>query len=339
MVVFDDHELEISVATYNRADYIKVLLEKNYFDARNRNISFIISDSSPNDKTKTVVENFNKKFNANVIYRHFDKNTIIGYKPMLSIYASRSKYVWVSGDSRFLDFDEFDKKIFPYIKNDIDYICFLDTYFNVKQDGVLSDKTEILHQFFIPSTCIGCSIYKTSIFDFLKDPKEEKCLDDLFKDNYGFGWLGYFFTAFSKSDSYKAAFSKIKINNIADFLGVKKVQTWAKHFMGCWIDDLLNIMDNLPNCYQRKELVLEETWNAMRLDSFHYLLVSRGGDLNRKTFNKYRRNGQISRITRHPIRMYLFANCPIFLLKCARLCYFRIIFVYSLAKKLLNLKH
>lgn len=338
MVIFDDHELEISVVTYNRADYIKVLLEKNYFEARDRNITFIISDSSPNDKTKTVVDNFNKVFNANVIYRKYDENTNIGYKPVLSILDSKSKYVWVWGDSRFFDFDELDKKLFPYIKNNIDWVCLFSNNLNFIEESTLSDKTQIIHKYFVPITCVGCSIFKSSLFEFLKNQQEKQSLDTLFKDSFGFAYLGYFYTAFSKSDSYKASFSVVKFNYIPSYLGVKKIQTWAKCFLECWIDELINLIENLPNCYKNKEKLLEETWNIMKLDSFHYLFVSRKGDLNRQSFNKYKQRGIIKRITKHPIRMYVVANTPIFLIDFLQFSYSTLKLAYSFVKKHVGIK-
>lgn len=341
MVIFDDHELEISVVTYNRADYIKVLLEKNYFEARDRNITFIISDSSPNDKTRFVVESFNKKHDATVIYKHYDSNTTVGYKPILSILDSNSKYVWIFADSRFFDFEELDKKIFPHIKNNIEWISLFNNNFNFINEAVISDKTQMIHEFFVPITCVGCSIFKSSLFDFLKDQQEKKKIDSIFKNSYGFAYLGYFFTAFSKSERYKASFSIVKFYDIPNYLGVKKVQTWSKHFLECWIDELIHLINNIPNCYKNKEQLLEETWNTMKLDSFHYLYIIRKGDLNRQSFNKYKQAGIIRRISKHPLRIYLFANCPIFLLKCIVFCYYMLKSPYSLAKKILpkTLRH
>ena len=63
-------------------------------------------------------------------------------------------------------------------------------------------------------TCIGLSIYRSSIFDRLKSNNELlNICDKKFKHNYGFVWLGYFLEVF-KEYLYTLVYYDVKINSI-----------------------------------------------------------------------------------------------------------------------------
>ena len=224
MIRFDNNEFEIAIATYNRPEYIKGWLERCYNDICIRNIYISIYDSSTNSDTQKVVEEFNRDKIQKVEYHSVPSDTIIGYKPMIPIYNSTRKYLWVSGDSRYHDFNELDEKVFPFIKRNIDFIL-LWCLNNAENEGkVYTNKSDFLHDCFISSTCIGLSIYKLSLFDELKLNQDLiKEYDNLFMNNYGFAWLGYFYNEFAKGE-HTAAFCKVAVKKV---LNQKKKQSWT----------------------------------------------------------------------------------------------------------------
>lgn len=309
MIVFGDLEFEIAIVTYNRPDFVHEWLNKCYEAAAARNIKVSVYDSSPNNKTKDVIEKFNADKKKQIEYNHIHPDTLIGYKPMLPILASRCEYVWVSGDSRYHDFEELDEKVFHYIKDkNVDYIA-LGIVNNFKNDGkIYTDKSEMLHDFFISSTCIGLSIYRIDIFNPIKStPDLLNMYNELFSVNYGFGWLGYFYNVYALGE-YKALFANVKLFNVQ--VG-KKIQSWAKRFYGCWADDLCQIIDNIPDSYVGKELVPWETWRTMRLDSIQYCYRARTyGDLNKQKYLELLSNGILSRLTNKTKRICFFACAP-----------------------------
>lgn len=308
MIKFDDNELGIAIITYNRPDFIKEWLYNCYEEAYNRNISVSIFDSSPNTKTKEVVEAFRKEKNCSIEYLELDPDTVLGYKPMIPLFTLNKKYVWICGDSRRHDFHELDENVFPYLKDDYDYILFLANNRQKPKSYSINNLNEFINECFVSSTCIGFSIYKTSIFNYLKMNillKNE--YDCKFKNNYGFGWLGYFYNAFTKGE-YRARTCRVRT---IDILSKKKKQVWAKRFYECWIDNLCQIIDNIPDIYSRKNDVPRIVWDELKLYSDQYCYLARkNGDLNVDTFERYNKEGKLNRITSHKNKISFYAKAP-----------------------------
>lgn len=307
MVTFGDNEFEIAIVTYNRAPFIKEWIAYGYEDCKKRNIKLSIYDSSTNDDTEQLLKNLNDD-GYGIEYHRVPSETPIGYKPMLPILNSGCEYVWVAGDSRRNDFAELDAKVFPFIKQKIEYIL-ISAGFNEQNDQkIYTDKSEFLLDCFISTTCIGLSIYKISLFDGLKsDASWMADCDRKYKDNYGFGWLGYFYEAFAK-DNYKAAFAVIKILNI---LPKQKKQAWAGRFYECWVENLCDIMDYIPDVYKTKNKVPRDTWVQMNLDGWFYSKRARDcGGLTPEIYKKYLDNGMLERVTDKTNRIKFFACAP-----------------------------
>lgn len=214
IVTFESGEFEIALVTYNRCEFVAEWLEHCFIQTKIRNISLSIWDSSTNPDTEEYIKEFNVKENADITYYHVSSETSVGYKPIFPLLSVSSKYVWVSGDSRYHDFNLLDQKIFPYLKQNIDYIV-LHAVNNEENDGkVYTDRNEFLRECFLSMTCIGLSIFKTSIFEPIKGNSAlKKECDRKYKDNYGFGWMGYFLEIYALKN-YKALFSVIPIINI-----------------------------------------------------------------------------------------------------------------------------
>lgn len=331
MIRFEDNEFEIALCTYNRSEFVRKWLDLNYQQAVNRNISIRIIDSSTNEETCDFINNFNKDKTIGVQYLKIDSSTIIGYKPMEALLSATTKYTWVAGDSRYHDYGELDKTVFPCIKRGIDFIT-LYIVNNAHNSGkVYTDYSEFIHDCFVSTTCIGLSIYKNSIFNDIKNnPASMAQLDNLFSNNYGFAWLGYFYSEFAKGN-YTAAFEKVNVYNI---LSNKKKQTWAKRFYGCWLDDLCQIVDNIPDVYKDKDKIPFEVWRDMKLwgDS-HCYTARKHGDLNKDSFNRYLENGALDRITEDYRTIKYYACAPMFMVECRYLLFRILRKLKSLVKK------
>lgn len=307
MVVFEDNELEIAIVTYNRCDFIKEWLRLCYEDVVKRNISLSIYDSSTDAETENFIEEYNK-CHKKIKYVKIPSDTEVGYKPMLPILESSAKYLWVSGDSRYHDFCEMDEKVFPLLRNGIDYIAF---YWGNKEENfgkIFTDKSSFMQESFISVTCIGCSIYRLEIFKDLKADKAwmQDC-DRKYRHNYGFGWIGYFFEAFARN-GHTAALPKIEIK---DIFPKQKKQAWASRFYECWVENLIDLTDKLPDFYNTKQDVPRNTWDEMRLASHVYCNRARVcGGLNPEVFEKYLNNGMLEKVTDRIRRIKFYAYAP-----------------------------
>ena len=331
MIRFEDGQFEIAVATYKRPEYVKIWLEKCYAQCVERNIKISIYDSSPDRKTESIVQSFIEINHAEIVYHHVDEKTIIGYKPMIPLLETKAEYLWISGDSRYHHFDELDEKVFPYIINrSVDYICFNVPSNYSLPDRIYDDKAQMIHDVFIPSTCIGLSIFRMSVFAPIKNNGALlQKFDTLFKDNYGFSWLGYFYNMYAIGD-YKTLLANVEILSILD---KPKKQSWSVRFYGCWVDDLCQIIDHIPETYQNKNMIPKNTWRIMRLEAVPYCYNARKhGDLNKKKLKEMTQNGQIDRITDHPGRIKFFATAPMVFVELANVL-FR---VYSRVEKIIK---
>ncbi len=314
MVRFDDGELEIAIATYNRPDFIKGWLEKCYRQAVERNIALSIYDSSPDDKTERIILDFNKNAEFKVKYRHVDSKTIIGYKPMFPILESDFQYLWVSGDARYNDFEQLDEKVFPYIKNrKADYIVINVSNNRQFPDMLFDNCGDMIHAVFIPSTCIGLSIYRMEIFDPIRNNRNLlNEYDKKFKDNYGFSWLGYFYNVYAAGKYY----TLLANVNTYPVLDIRKTEAWVKQFYGCWADDLCQIIDNIPDVYTGKDFIPRETWDIMRLYSIPYCYLARkNGDLDKKKYDEIKKNGKLDKICDKHSRIRFFAISPMIMVE------------------------
>lgn len=309
-VVFDDHEFEIAMVTYNRAGFVKEWIEHCYPSVRERNIKLSIYDSSTDDFTERYIQEFNEKQNAHIEYNRIDSEIEIGYKPMLPLLKSDSEYVWVSGDSRYHDFEVLDDKVFRHVKEDVDYMV-LHIINNAENDGkIYEELNEFLTDCFVSMTCIGLSIYKTELFAPLKQDKEliELC-NRKYRKNYAFGWIGYFLEMFQLKQNRKALFTAAPIIEIQPD---KKIQSWFRRFYKCWCEDLCELMDNLPDSYESASRVPKETWGHMNFDSIDYICkVRKFGDLNEDTFNRYMENGMLIKVADQIERIRAFASTPL----------------------------
>ena len=310
MIRFDNGELEIALLTYKRAEFVKAWLDKCFQDISARNIKLSVYDSSPDDETEKLIQQYNQEHNAQIVYYRIDnEKIIIGYKTMAPILQSDAKYLWVCGDSRYQDFAELDKVVFPSIKNRVaDYIVF-NVINNMKlPDTLIEDLDELLYKAFVPSTCIGLSIYNLEMFKTFKQDKEmQERYDKLFRFNFGFGWLGYFYNVYA-TGKYKTLLVNVQNKSLLD---LKKKQAWATKFYGCWCEDLCFVMDNIPDKYTNKDIIPANVWKVMKLDSLPSCLKARAyGDLDIEKYNKLIANGLLDRITKKKGRIKFFASLP-----------------------------
>lgn len=313
MFIFKDNELEVALVTYNRCEFVIEWMNLCYSELCTRNIIFSVYDSSSNDETEVALRQWTSANLSQVNYHRIDSSVQIGYKPMIPILNSKADYIWVMGDSRTHDFSELDIKVFPLIKEQIDLIT-LHIVNNRENDGkIYDDEGSFLKECFVSSTCIGLTIYKRSIFaPLIESPHLQESYDSLFRRNYAFAWLGYFYSVLVLKP-WKAAFVVAKIYNV---LPDRKKQVWAGRFYESWVQNLCDLMDKIPDTYSTKKTVARETWEILGLDAYPNCFKARlSGGLNKSIYQKIKENGMLIRVTKRVGRVRLFALSPTWLVK------------------------
>ena len=147
------------------------------------------------------------------------------------------------------------------------------------------------------------------MFNVLKNNTElmQYC-DKKFRKNYGFGWLGYFYTAYANGNN-KAVFTVV---DVLDILPQKKKQVWAKRFYECWVENLCEIVEYIPDVYQKKDEIPQETWKRMKLDSPMYCYRARvNGGLTQEIVKMYEENGMLCQVTKKIKRVEFYAKAPL----------------------------
>ncbi len=296
MIKLDENELEMAMITYNRAEFVEEWLLHCLKDIIDRNIRLIIYDSSTDGKTKELIGVINKKQNGYVIqYEYISPDVWVGHVVLTAIMKSKSKYVWVVGDSRYHDFKDLDDKVFPAIKADMDHIV-LHILNNDENDGkVYENREEMLSECFVSMTCTGLYIYKTEIFRIFNEDRQLKELcEKKYLGNYAFTWIGYFLEAYARQ-SRKTQFLVVPVLSI---MPKKKIQRWYKKFYGCWCGDLCDLMIGLSEYYHDTDTIIRQTWIYNNMDAVMYCYdVRNRGDLERETYDKYDALGYWQRCT------------------------------------------
>ncbi|MDE7043981.1 MAG: hypothetical protein K2O97_03015 [Acetatifactor sp.] len=150
----------VLIPTCNRSDAIDFYLKSRLDVLRNDHFDVIIYDSSTDDRTKNVVENFIAKDYSNLQYVHYNDPTddLYGVKKVavaLSEYANNYEYVWLCGDTTILLLEEYEKEMLELIKKDYDVIHI---YVNNKNIGSQQDMNyKIFFENFFWSMTHWCS--------------------------------------------------------------------------------------------------------------------------------------------------------------------------------------
>lgn len=307
MVAFEDGELEIAMVTYNRCEFVADWLDGCYGEMRKRNIHFSIYDSSTNDDTEIYIRQFKEKeMDTDIEFHRIDSEFLMGLKPMLPLLRSRSKYVWVAGDSIYWDYAMLDSEIFPRLKQDIDcVVCYVNGC-DENIEKIYTDMQEFINTAFVSLTCMGATICKTSIMDPLKNNNGLRVsCDRKYGSNYGFGWLGYFLEMLLLQNH--TAFYSLAKRPIA-IRSNQKTPTWRKSYYHCWVKDLLEILDGIADQCRGTDRIAKDTWKRVGLDDPNTCYYARKyGDLTPETYEKFKKSGMLDRCTGHVDRMERFA--------------------------------
>jgi|GEM_PF-3255783 len=311
--VFCDNEFEMAMITYKRASFVRRWLSECIEGIKKYNIQLSIYDSSDNDDTFSVIEQISTEYDYIIRYNRLPSNTTGGYKYIPPILATTCKYIMIVGDSRYHVIDDLANNVFPLIKSGrFDAISL--SYFNNEQDEMKEYDcfNDYYYECFIPLTCCGMTIFKTSVFDAIKcNPNELTRYDMLYKGMFGFAYMGYYLEAFAK-DSNKAITVKVPWHSINP---QRKIQHWNIKFYECWCDELCEIMDRLPNTIQNKDIILKNTWETMKLDGFDDLYLARkAGGLTMIDYRRMVSKGYLQRVTSRTYRFKLMATMPLFLI-------------------------
>lgn len=307
MITFESGELEIALITYNHCKLVKDWLTYHYEEMRKRNIHFSIYDSSTNDDTETYIKQFIMSNNdSDLEYHRIDSDIIVGYKALLPLLQSESKYVCVAADSRYWDYAMLDREIFPHLKQNVDCTVIYVSGDEEQTGKIYTNMQQFITTAFTSINVIGTTIYKTSLFEPLKNNIQLRTsCDRKYKNNAGYGWMGYCFEMLlSQGRTAAYAYGEKWVDLRKD----EDLYTWSKRYYHCVIEDLLGLLDGLADQLPGTDVIAKDYWNWFNLDSPQECYYAKKfGDLTPETYMHYKENGMLDRCSEHTDRLQRFA--------------------------------
>lgn len=299
--------VELAISTYNRSSILGKWIDSNYTDISNLGFSLAVYDSSTNNETQKLISLINSQSTKKIKYRRIDSNVRLDEKVLISMMESEFEYVWPLGDSRHINFADFEKKVVPFLQKGYDYMCIWSES-KVNNDGkTYQDSVSFFNDCFWHVTWLGSLIIKKELLLQLNDPNIFKEYIKKYNRNDGFSYLGIFFDIIAQRKCV-ASFSIVRIEELIPH----KSSEWLKRYLEVWCDNLCFLIDNLDPVYNGvKEKVLKETWRILNLDGPSWCYKARkAGGLTKEQFVLYDECGLIDRVSPHKKRILHFASLP-----------------------------
>lgn len=287
-------DMAIIIPTCNRPKVIDNLLFQSAYQLRKYGIDIIIYDSSDDNKTETIVRNFQLEKCWNVFYHRYqgdfdgfslDQKVMDAYKN----YVDKYRYLWICRDGLIITPDTCVEKIMAYMKENVECII-VDAKFrnnNKESEAIYSQPdhcVDILREEGVRTTILGTFIFSSNLM--------KKILSTIPLDEKTYGlWLP------AAPLHYYAIHPFLVARYIGDIFFYNEKGTpnsfWNKggNAMEQWIYRWYMVVMGLPDCYNAaKESVLK-----IEMFDFHPFYLSslmrmRGnGGLSIKTVQKYKR--------------------------------------------------
>jgi len=285
----DKRKLAICIPTYNRPDIIEELLKKSMETYSKFNFDLYIYDSSDNNKTQLITNEWQVKF-YNLYYVSIDPemhSNIKVYK-IFQQYGLRNKYdyIWVCGDAIRWSI-KVVQKIADSINNNYDIISL--NYRDEEKigDKEYTDKNEIFHELAWHFTLYGAVVLNTNTI--LNDVNWEVMVEKYDKpDSVNFSHVGFYFEKLCEMDSIKVmnfSFSKYVLTSSI----LKEVSGWTQEVFFVWGVAWPNLINALPECYTDKAEVIRKNGIYSKVLNIEAFISYRRADIiNLRTYLKYK---------------------------------------------------
>lgn len=231
-------QLSIVIPTYNRADFLDYSLDVHIPMVKEYNIEICIFDNASTDNTQEVVSKWMKEYK----FLSYHKNeTNIGPDANFekALKYPQSDYVWLLGDSSFIEFNSFQSVILC-LDNNYDLIV-LNNQNRVKniQSSIITDSNILLKQ-------LGWHMTQMSILVYSKCMLENASFSRYYDTN--FIQTGIIFEYLSNKTNISVNWLKECSVNIIKKDGLIK-NSWQAQTFEIWIIRWANFILSLPPSY------------------------------------------------------------------------------------------
>ena len=304
---FKDKELEIAVLTRNRSDILEVFLEKQIKEIEGINAILSIYDTSSNNDTENIVKRYQNDGHK-IIYDHGAYEKSIEDKYLDAILNSKAKYLWIMGDSNYMDIPLFSEKSYDSMMSGCELIV---AWNDSVSDREYDDVAELFADCLWHMTWMGGLVFRRDIYKESVTIQTKNQIVDLAKTVKG-SWypsLGILFEALIRRNRINTKLISLKIHGLAS---VEKKQAWVSEAYKVWCKDLCLLVDCFADSFgPTADRATRVTWEKLGLDKGYWSCRFRASNsLNRQIFDEYDSKGYINRVSQNRLRIKKWAYMP-----------------------------
>ncbi len=307
MKQFDDNELEIAVLTRNRSEIMAVFLEKQMDQIEGINASFSVYDTSSDSSTEKLIKEYQNN-GHNIKYEHGDYEKTIDEKYLDAILKSSAKYLWIMGDSNYMDIPTVVDKASGLIKSDYELIV---VWNNLTNESEYSNVSDLFAECLWFMTWLGGPIVRRDIYKDIVTPDKKM---DILRAGLSvrgswYSSLGIMFEALSQNKDIRAKVINVKTDSLAT---VEKKQAWVSNGYKIWCKDLCLLVDGFGDDFIGDgNKAIKNTWKQLSLDKMYWSSRFRAGNsLNKELFTEYDKQGFIDRVSSNKSKIRTWAYMP-----------------------------
>lgn len=252
-------KLAICIPTYNRPLMIEELLLKNLKRYSEYGWDLYIYDSSTDDSTRIIIEDYSKKF-SNIFYEYIDSSIHSNLK-VYTIFENFGsiqayEYIWVCSDGVRWSKEVFDT-IYENLKMDYDLLV-------VSNNDVENIGTKVFTDYndFFVACAWFMNLYGSTILKvdtMLQDVpweylRERYCVPE----RINFSHVAYYFEKICSMTQFKAKYLVFSPGNL-QVSALKRRAGWENEAFSIWCTFWPSTVMALPDCYCDKERVIKQT--------------------------------------------------------------------------------
>lgn len=258
-------KLAISIFTYNRHIYVKQHIERIYEYAHQNGIDIYVFDGSSNDKTKMVIDRFNKD-GEKIHYHQYDENAM-NLRHRESLLLPNAEYIWITSDKLIWN-PIIYKDIFDAINEDVDAIVLDCNNAENNRKSLYVNPAELFKDQYFTMALMGATIIKKSVVKkFIENRGDEK--------EFSFWFVTTYFNSLANKS---IQVETLHYNPTRAWITVNKECScsWTDRIFRVWSYEWTKNIEGLPYVYDKyKKNVMLDVGEKSEMFTFYGLCYLR----------------------------------------------------------------
>ncbi len=312
------HNLSIVIPTYNRANFLDILLEKHVNIFRQCNIPVFIYNNASTDDTDLVIDKWKREYHLITSKTNTGDVLITDESIETALKLSNTKYRWLLGDSYYLS-----SKLVRHVSGiisqgeDVDlYILNLNNIIKDIPSSICRNNNQLLSNFSTIMACVSCQIYHEKIIN-----------SDNFNKYKGSSFLQLGITLeYASGKNFCANWvQNFSVTSLKNKSLEKKNWSTGKSVLKVGAKKWTEFIFSLPESYSTAEklIAIKNFGKQTKIFTIQGLMLMRvRGNLNYASYKQYSK--EIALMVDYPFVVIIISIIPISLLKVACVIFTRI---------------